>query len=131
MTRIVAAAYNTINSNLLKKYYPISKKQRGSNNNCLNNAKPRNKINIGAWNEISSWNLVQINFKAAKKYYIQLFYSLRPWQMHLTSTNGAKQHHLYVCIVTRIKHLVMWLLAVKHRWEKSLIIIVIILYYWT
>ena len=53
----------------LKRYYPISKKQRKLNNNCLNNAKPRNKINMGAWNEISSWNLVPINFKAAKKYY--------------------------------------------------------------
>ena len=41
--------------------------------------------------------------------------SITPWQMYLTCTNGAKQHHLYVCIVTRIKHLVMWLLDVKHR----------------
>ena len=30
------------------------KKQRRSNKNCLNNAKRRNKINMGAWNEIGS-----------------------------------------------------------------------------
>ena len=34
------------------------KKQRRSNNSCLNNAKPRNKINMGAWDEINCWNLV-------------------------------------------------------------------------
>ena len=34
------------------------KKQRRSNNSCLNNAKPRNKINMEAYDKISCWNLV-------------------------------------------------------------------------
>ena len=33
--------------------------------------------------------------------------SITPWQMHLICTNGAKQHHLYVRIVTKIKHFVI------------------------
>ena len=41
--------------------------------------------------------------------------SITSWQMHPTSTNGAIQHHLYVCIVIRIELLVTWLLDVKHR----------------
>ena len=32
-----------------KEVYSISKKQRRSDNKCFNNAKPRNKINLGAW----------------------------------------------------------------------------------
>ena len=60
--------YNSINSNLLKKLLLkiIKKKQRRLNNKCFNNANPRNKINMEAWDEISCRNLVQISFKAAK-----------------------------------------------------------------
>ena len=49
---------------------------------------------MGAWDEISCWNLVQMNFKAAEKH-LQLFYlatSVTPWQMDPTCTNGVKQH---------------------------------------
>ena len=54
--------------------------------------------------------------------------SITPWQMQPTCTNATKQYHLDVCIAIRIKLLVTWL---KHRWEKSVTIIVMILYYWT
>ena len=59
-----------------RSYYSISEKQRRSNHKCCQNAKPRNKINMGAWDEISFPNLVQISFKAAEEYLQLLFTTL-------------------------------------------------------
>ena len=50
MIRIVTPTFNMINSNLLKKLLPNIEKKKEDG---LNNAEPRNKINMGAWNEIS------------------------------------------------------------------------------